>query len=151
MHPTPSPATRATLAAAAFGTATMPAGPAGGNPASFSTVLETTQQQVDEFAARRKQAEDGAAGLVANALILPILKQLRRSSLGENPVFSGGNGEKMFGPQFDMELADRIAHSPNLGIKNALADRMMKRGIPASSTPKAAATPVQQKGLDVHG
>jgi hypothetical protein len=140
-HPTPS--TRATLTAAAFGTAAMPAAPFGG-PTSFSTLLEKAQQQLDDHAAQRKQAEDGAAGLVANALILPILKQLRRSSFGENTVFSGGNGEKMFGPQFDMQLADRIAHSPNLGIKNVLADRLMKKA------PQAAATKIT-KGLDVHG
>jgi hypothetical protein len=45
-----------------------------------------------------------------------------------------------------MQLADRIAHSPNLGIKNALADRLMK---------KAPAAPVtrnlNRKVLDVHG
>ena len=110
---------------------------------AFSNLLEDSQKQLDAQAERRAKAEEAAAGLVSNALILPVLKQLRRSSFGENPVFSGGNGEKMFGPQFDMQLADRIAHSPNLGIKNVLADRLMKRGPQAS--------PVQRKGLDVHG
>lgn len=135
--------TRASLSAAAFGAAAVPGGPLN-SPTSFSMALESTQQQLDAQARQRKQAEEGAAGLVANALILPILKQLRRSTFGENGVFSGGNGEKMFGPQFDMELADRIAQSPNLGIKNALADRLMKKA-------PASAAAIEQKGLDVHG
>ena len=92
----------------------------------------------------RKKAEAAAAGLVSNALILPVLKQLRRSPWGGESVFSGGNGEKSFGPQFDMHLADRIANSPRLGIKNALADRLMKRGLEK----QAAET---SKGIDVNG
>jgi len=91
----------------------------------------------------RKRAESAAAGLVSNALILPVLKQLRRSPWGGDGVFSGGSGEKSFGPQFDMQLADRIAHSPRLGIKNALADRLMKRGLAKQAT--------TNKGFDVNG
>ncbi len=92
--------------------------------------------------ARRKTAEDAASGLISNALILPVLKQLRRSPWGGEGVFSGGIGQKTFGPEFDMQLADRIAQSPRLGIKKALADSMMKKG------PQAA---VKKIGLDVHG
>jgi hypothetical protein len=94
--------------------------------------------------AARREAHEAAAGLVSAALILPVLKQLRRSPFGENTVFSGGSGEKLFGPQFDMQLADRIAHSPRLAATNALADRIVKK------TP-AAKTAGRTLGLDLHG
>jgi hypothetical protein len=96
-----------------------------------------------EDADRRAQAEKAAAGLVSAALILPVLKQLRRSPWGDKGPFSPGNAEKSFGPQFDMQLADRLSNSPRLGVTKALADRIMKRGMPKTA---AAA-----KGLDVHG
>jgi hypothetical protein len=108
--------------------------------AAFGSIL---QQQLDtDEAARRKKADEAATGLVSNALILPILKQVRRSVWSENNVFSGGIGEKAFGPQFDMQLADRIAQSPQLGIRKALSDRLMKRGSVDS---------IKNKGLNVHG
>jgi hypothetical protein len=72
--------------------------------------------------------------------------------------FSQGKAEKAFGPEFDMQLADRIAQSPRLGIKDALVDRLMRRGQPVAATssatggqpPAATATPAH-KELDVHG
>lgn len=94
-----------------------------------TTTAEKLNQSVDVDAAAEAhaKAEKAAAGLVSNALILPILKQVRRSSFGENSVFSGGNGEKAFGPEFDMQLADRIAQSPRLGVREALVKRLEKR------------------------
>ncbi|HVX86035.1 MAG TPA: hypothetical protein VH253_14725 [Phycisphaerae bacterium] len=97
-----------------------------------------------EAAARKKaheKAEDAAGGLVANALILPILKQVRRSPWAENSVFSGGNGEKAFGPVFDMQIADRLAHSPNMAVTHVLAKRLEKRSMAALKSTK----------LDKHG
>jgi len=91
---------------------------------------------------RRRDAEDGAAGLVSQALIMPILKQLRRSTFNTQGPFSPGTGEKAFGPEFDMEIADRIAHSPRLGIKEALTKRLMK----SHEQPD-----VGIRKLDVHG
>jgi len=120
--------------------------PAPVQAANFSTLLDHANQQLADQTDRRAQAETAAAGLVSNALILPILKQIRRSPFGENTVFSGGNGEKMFGPQFDMQLADRIAQSPRLGIKNVLADRMMKK-----APQKSAAASFRKSGIDLHG
>ena len=75
--------------------------------------------------ARQAKAEKAAGDLVANALILPMLKQVRRSGMGKNSVFSGGIGEKTFGPEFDREIADRLAQSPKMGVKTALAKRLM--------------------------
>jgi hypothetical protein len=96
-----------------------------------------------DAATRRKQAEEAAAGLVSGALILPMLKQIRRTSFNGGGPFSAGIGEKTFGPEFDMQIADRIAHSPELGIRKALANRLMSRG----QEPQAAT----HKDVDVHG
>jgi hypothetical protein len=41
-----------------------------------------------------------------------------------------------------MQIADRIAHSPRLGIRNALADKLMK-----GPRPMAA----KGTGINVHG
>ena len=108
------------------------------------------QQDVDEAAAAHAKAEKAAAGLVSNALILPILKQVRRSALSENSVYSGGNGEKAFGPEFDMQLADRIAQSPRLGVREALVQRLEKRS-PASQAKSASNGIKVASRIDVHG
>ena len=85
-------------------------------------------------------AEEAATGLVSQALILPVLKQIRRSPFNQEGPLSPGIGEKTFGTQFDIAIADRIAQSPRLGIKKALADRLMTRGQKTAKTK-----------LDVHG
>lgn len=105
---------------------------------------EALQKLTPEYAKRRKEAEQGAAGLVSAALILPILKQVRRSTFNKDGPFSPGIGEKAFGPQFDMQLADRIAHSPRMDVTKVLADRLMKRTLPPAA--RAAS-----KELDIHG
>jgi hypothetical protein len=114
--------------------------------ASANEILNL-QKETDPAAERHAQAEKGAEGLVSNALILPILKQIRRSPFGENNVFSGGNGEKAFGPEFDMQLADRIAQSPRLGVREALVKRLESRSTPASSSSK---TGLQTKTNGIH-
>jgi hypothetical protein len=106
----------------------------------------------EEESKRRQQAEKAAGDLVSNALIMPMLKQLRRSVWGENTVFSRGIGEKAFGPQFDMQISDRIAHSPRLGLKTALTERLLKRGQPNARTDASQSAAQQTPGrLDLHG
>ncbi len=112
------------------------------------------QQDVDAAAAAHAKAEKAASGLVSNALILPILKQVRRSSLGENSVYSGGNGEKAFGPEFDMQLADRIAQSPRLGVREALVQRLEKRSPVSQLQPARKSAKVASRApsrIDVNG
>jgi hypothetical protein len=107
------------------------AGAVPGVMARVNTRFKETFEKItnpEGYTARRKEAEEAAAGAVSQALILPILKQIRRSPFNQAGPFSPGIGEKTFGTQFDMAIADRIAQSPRLGIKEALADRLMKRG-----------------------
>ncbi len=92
---------------------------------TFAEVLNGAALPVQtEAQARTEQIAKTAGDLVAHALILPMLKQVRRGSETGNPVFNGGMGEKTFGPEFDMTLAERIAHSPNLPVKDALVKRL---------------------------
>jgi hypothetical protein len=120
----------------------VPRAVAGMKP-DFKRVLQKYVPPTENEKKARKKAEDAAADLVSNALIMPILTQVRRSPFNADGPFSPGKEEKAFGPQFDMQLADRIARSPKLGIKNALADRLMKRGL--------ARAQGGLKGLNVHG
>jgi hypothetical protein len=90
----------------------------------FGTLLE---QHVSKVKEARTKAEDAAAGLVSMALIMPMLRQVRRSAMNTKGPFSPGIAEKSFGPEFDMQLASRIAHSPRMGATKVLADRLMKR------------------------
>jgi hypothetical protein len=112
-------------------------------PASLNK--QKTPDAADAQTQRRQKIEKTAGDLVSNALILPMLKQLRRSPWGENTVFSGGIGEKTFGPEFDIQIADHIAHSPRLGVKAAIASRLMQRTNPD------AAMAMQSSKVDVHG
>ena len=116
----------------------VPGALAGGAGPLSDTFQKLTQPQA--YGEKRKEAQEAAAGLVSTALILPILQQIRRSPFNQEGPFSPGTAEKTFGPEFDMQIADRIAHSPRLGITKALTDRVMSRGKPAAG-----------KGLDVHG
>jgi hypothetical protein len=120
--------------------------------ANVSAQATGTEGSGKEETQRRQEAEKAAGDLVSNALILPILKQLRRSVWGENTVFSRGIGEKAFGPQFDMQISDRIAHSPRLGLKTALTERLLKRGQPNARTDASQSAAQQTPGrLDLHG
>ena len=111
------------------------------NRATTSTALTPDQQ-------RKVQVEKTAGDLVSVALILPMLKQLRRGSMNTDPVFGGGAGEKAFGPEFDMTLADRIAQSPNLPIKKALVERMLNR---SKVIDKRAYYQALGKGMNLNG
>lgn len=97
---------------------------------SFGTVLAEQagaagKTEVDKQA--ESKARQAAEGLVAHALILPMLKQLRRESLDRKGVFSPGTGEKTFGPEFDMQIADRIARSPRMTVTESLTQRLLKK------------------------
>ena len=119
--------------------------PIGGS--DFQKLLQNKSKQFIPQTKAEKQAHEAAAGLVSEALILPILKQVRQSPFNKDGPFSPGNGEKTFGPEFDMQLADRIAHSPRMGITNALAKKLIKRGADVKAKGNAPAT----RKLDLHG
>ena len=95
-----------------------------------------TEKSAEQIAADTKaqlQARKAAEGLVTHALILPMLKQLRHESLGQKGVFAPGTGEKTFGPEFDMQIAERIAQSPKMGVTASLTQRLMKKHLAATA------------------
>src|SRR5262245_24395995 len=98
-----------------------------------------------DYTARHDRAQHAAEGLVSAALILPVLKQIRRSPFNQEGPFSPGIAEKTFGPEFDMQLADRIARSPRLGVTQALTKGMMSRA------PLPKASHHKTESLDLHG
>ncbi len=125
----------------------LPAVPAAAAPAtdaagSFPSTLQQTQSQ-------ERKVRRTAGDLVATALILPVLKQIRRSPFAQKNIFGGGIGEKTFGPEFDMQIADRIAQSPKMTVTDALARRLMQHE-PARSR-ASQRIPQGQVGVDVHG
>ncbi|GEM_PF-7083711 len=108
-----------------------------------STTLSTKTSEQE----RHDQAEKAAGDLVSNALILPMLKQLRHSTWGQDKIFGGGIGEKTFGPEFDMQIADRIAQSPNLPVRQSLAERMTRGKV----IDKRAYYQALNKGMKLNG
>ena len=107
--------------------------------ADFQSLLKDKLAATDPHSpeAIRKVAGD----LVSQALILPILKQIRRGTFGKNSPLSPGTGEKTFGPEFDIQIADRIAHSPRMAPTNAIAARLQRR----------VSSETQNAGVDVDG
>lgn len=130
----------------------------GKGSAGFDAVLEGATGAVDRSAPSDEATEKAASGLVSNALILPMLQQVRRSVWSEKGVFGGGNGEKMFGPQFDMQIADRLSQSPQMAVTQVLKERLAKRhklampqNLSTSETANGTANGTKNKALDVHG
>ena len=125
-------------------------------PRVGETAVQTLNRQKaeDAVADRHAVAEKAAEGLVSNALILPVLKQLRHSTLSEKGLFSAGTGEKTFGPEFDMQLANRIAQSPRLAVKESLVKRLENRPAPVtqgSGFKVGASKTVATSRIDVNG
>jgi hypothetical protein len=117
---------------------------------SFRDHLNALQIQKPLTEEEQKERTKKVAGdLVANALILPIMKQIRRSVWAKDSRFTGGIGEKTFGPEFDMQIADRIAHSPRMSVTNSLAQRLMART--GNKTAATQPTATQETGVDLHG
>jgi hypothetical protein len=132
------------IAGAAGGLARSIAGKMADAGKTFSATLNGVQQTAAAGNdPRAKEARKAAEGLVSHALILPMLKQVRQSTFNKNGLFSPGDGEKTFGPEFDIEIADRIAQSPKMTLSTALANRLQAR--------RPVKTQGKTQGVDVRG
>lgn len=100
--------------------------------------------------AEQQQLRKVAGDLVSNALILPILKQIRRSVWSQNSIFKPGAGENAFGPEFDTQLADRVAHSPRMSLTDALASRLATHRPGGAEGVKSATKGASIQGVDLH-
>lgn len=77
-------------------------------------------------ARRDQEIHEAAKSLTSQALILPILKELRGGSMAWGP-FRDDEATKSFAPLLDQAIADRIASSPQLGVAERLEARLRKR------------------------
>ena len=98
------------------------------DPAVFRSLIrqlggETgpANQTVSELADRL--AETGAKRMMADAFLMPLLKELRESTAPEG-IFAPGTGEKRFGTMYDQKIADRMLDSNNFPVAEALVDKL---------------------------
>jgi len=73
---------------------------------------------------QKLEIREAAQQLVSSALILPMLAQIRESSL-KNEMFHGGFTEDAFGAQLDTELADKMVAKSNFPIVEAIYQKMV--------------------------
>ena len=79
------------------------------------------QQSAPELADRL--AETGARRMMADAFLVPLLKDLRETTAPEG-IFAPGAGEKRFGTMHDQAIADRILDSNNFPVADALVEKL---------------------------
>lgn len=68
-------------------------------------------------------AQTGARRLMADAFLVPLLKEAREASAPEG-IFAPGPGEKRFGMMLDQSYADAILDSDSLPLVEALFDKL---------------------------
>ncbi len=79
----------------------------------------------DESAAQAadRLATTGAKRMMADAFLLPLLKDARESSSPEG-IFAPGPGERRFGSMLDQAIADRVLESNSFPVAQALEDKL---------------------------
>lgn len=91
--------------------------------------VEETQQRDDAFAEVFNQAKEKlnqvAQKLVASALLIPLMQQMRDDPF-KSEMFHGGFGEDVFMQQLDTRLADRIAAHTGIPLVNTLTEHFTR-------------------------
>jgi len=99
-------------------------------PAPGTTALDPASRQDFESmlakADREQSIQKAARAITAQALVAPILKELRANSMAWGP-FRAGDAERTFGPMLDLAIADRIAASSRLGVAQRIEARLRAR------------------------
>jgi hypothetical protein len=72
----------------------------------------------------KQQIRESAQQLVSSSLVLPMLAQIRESSL-KSDLFHGDFAEDAFGAQLDTQLADRMVAKSNFSIVEAIYQKMV--------------------------
>lgn len=91
----------------------------------------------DKNSPPEERARETARQFVAQALIHPLLKQLRESS-NAAPPFAPTQAEKQFRALQDVGLAHQIAHASHFPLIDRLArDLLMRSGIKPPANPGA--------------
>ena len=68
-------------------------------------------------------AQTGARRLMADAFLVPLLKEAREASAPEG-IFAPGPGEKRFGMMLDQTYADAMLDSESVPLVDALFDKL---------------------------
>jgi Rod binding domain-containing protein len=83
---------------------------------------------------------------VAQTFFGTLLKQIRNSPF-KSEIFSGGRGGQAFGPLFDQNIVDRIAHGAGSKLTQSIVRRIAAKAYAAQSpsavAPKAASLPLK--------
>ena len=80
------------------------------------------------------EAREAAEKLVAQTLILPVLKQLRESNEAA-PPFAPTEGEKQFGALMDQQIAEDITKAAGFPLVDRLARDLLKQQVLEAPTP----------------
>lgn len=125
-----------------------------GRQRDFATVLGTEQRRADAAKLTPEQeAREAAEGLVAIALVQPLLAAARESSEAAEP-FAPTEAEKRFGSFIDADRARQLVRSGRFGIVDRLARDLLQqtRALDARDATAPAVEPVGRgKGLlDAH-
>jgi len=91
---------------------------AAGAPGAFAERLAEAGGQ--------KELREAVEQLVSNALIMPLLKQMRADPF-QTDLFHGGQGEQVFGAQLDQHIADRMTKKAGLPIVDVIYNRFAER------------------------
>lgn len=115
----------------------------GVRPAGFDSVLRVSRARLEPEEQTRRAAEE----FVAQALVLPILKQVRETNQAAAP-FAPGPYEKSIGALFDQETAVKIVRAEGFALVDAVA-RNLLRNQPRSEPGRQAAPALD--GASIHG
>lgn len=85
------------------------------------------------------QAREAAEKLVASALVMPLLEEIREQPL-DGKLFHGGFTEDAFRQQLDTHLADRIVGSGKFPLVDSIYEHVTKK-----------ARLMAGRGVDTHG
>jgi len=68
-------------------------------------------------------AETGARRMMADAFLVPLLKEVREAAASEG-IFAPGPGEKRFGSMLDAAYADQMLDSNHFPLADALEEKL---------------------------
>ena len=91
---------------------------------SFASILSRARDGLDQMTPEEK-ARASAEEFVAQALVLPVLKQMRETNDAWGP-FAPGRHEKRFGSMLDGEIASRLVRAQRFPLVERLAQDMLK-------------------------
>lgn len=107
--------------------------PTGGAHTDFARSLDGA---LDRSSEAYGEARAAAGDLLATALVKPVLAQLRSSNMAAEP-FRPGMWEKQFGPMMDAAWCEKLVHTSNWDVVDAVARGLMRKSAETAATAAA--------------